>query len=101
MIPYIFTKMKTERTTSDDSEELRVLEHKYKICDMLFYYRRRFEPDRFTWIEEKKREISHRIIEILNRQKLSPRRCIICGRKLSWNHKYKFCDHCYNMRYGI
>ena len=101
MIPYIFTKMKTDRTTSDDSEELRVLEHKYKICDMLFYYRRRFEPDRFTWIEEKKREISHRIIEILNRQKLSPRRCIICGRKLSWNHKYKFCDHCYNMRYGI
>ncbi len=99
-IPYVYVRMSTDRTTSDDSEELRVLEHKYKICDMLFYYKRRFEPDRFSWISEKKREISDRIIEILNRQKLSPRRCIICGRRLSWNHKYKFCDKCFNMRYG-
>ena len=97
-LPYVYTRVKTDRTTSDDSEELRILEHKYKICDMLFYYKRRFEPDRFSWIGEKKREISDRIIEILNRQKLSPRRCIICGRKLSWNHRFKFCERCYNMR---
>lgn len=100
-VPYAFPRLRVRNISEDNSETLRVLEHQYKICDMLFYYKRRFEPERFTWIEQKKSEISDRIIMILNKQKLSPRRCIQCGRKLSWNHKYKICDQCYNtsMRY--
>ena len=92
--PYIHARVKADRTTSDDSEELRSLEHRYKICDMLFYYKRRFEPDRFTWIDDRKKELSARIIEILNKQKLSPRRCIYCGRKLPWDYRYRICERC-------
>ena len=92
--PYIYAKVKSDRMHSDDNEELRSLEHRYKICDMLFYYKRRFEPDRFSWIEEKKGEISGRIIEILNKQKLAPRRCMQCGRKLPWNVRSRLCDRC-------
>ncbi len=98
-VPYAFPRLRIRGISEDNSEALGMLEHQYKICDMLFYYKRRFEPERFTWIEQKKSEISDRIIAILNRQKLSPRRCIQCGRRLSWNHKYKICDRCFNMSY--
>ena len=92
--PYIYPKVRADRHHTDDNEELRSLEHRYKICDMLFYYKRRFEPDRFTWIDEKKGEISGRIIEILNKQRLAPRRCMQCGRKLPWNYRYRVCNQC-------
>ena len=92
--PYIHARVNADRFSSDDNEELRSLEHRYKICDMLFYYKRRFEPERFSWIDERKREISGKIIEILNKQKLSPRRCIQCGRKLPWDSRSRLCERC-------
>ena len=100
-VPYVYPRIRVNNWAEDVSEALGILEHQYKVCDMLFYYKKRFEPERFGWIEEKKGEISGKIIALLAQQKLSPRRCIQCGRKLPWNHKYKICDKCFNMRNGI
>ena len=95
---YIFTKIHVHEITGSYSDDLRVLEHQYKMCDMLFYYKKRFEPERFGWIEAKKAEISGRIIEILNKQELSQKRCIACGRKLPWNYRYTICERCHSGR---
>lgn len=83
-----------------EKADLGDLEQWYKACDLLYYYKTRYERDNFQWVSAKKNEISKKIIEILDQQKLQPRKCGSCGKTLEWNYPYGICQKCYNKRYS-
>ncbi len=77
---------------------LEKLEQKFRICDLLYSYLRKFYPleSLMSEVSAVKGGIAHEIITILERQRFQGRRCRICGRKLAWNDEYGICDHCYD-----
>ena len=48
----------------------------------------------------RKNEISARIMELLSRQRLSMKKCRICGKELPFRHKYGVCEECFNRSEG-
>ncbi|MBQ1580352.1 MAG: hypothetical protein IIZ86_04400, partial [Firmicutes bacterium] len=43
----------------------------------------------------RKNEISARIMELLSRQRLSMKKCRICGKELPFRHKFGVCEECF------
>ncbi len=71
-------------------------EEAYRICDLLYYYNEKFgNSDKNKEILEVKREISNKIIDLLESHELQERTCKICGKVLRWNHPYGVCDRCF------
>ena len=83
---------------------LEGLEQLFRFLDLLYGYCDRFSHPEYTEeLMRKKNRISKAILSILERQKLNPRRCRVCGRKIRWNHPYSICENCYRRqikRYG-
>ncbi len=77
---------------------LEKLEQKFRICDLLYSYLRKFYPREslMSQVSAVKGGIAHEIISILERQRFQGRRCRICGRRLAWNDDYGICDRCYH-----
>ena len=80
-----------------DAGSLDKLERKFRICDLLYSYLRKFNPDTLLMNEVSavKSRITHEIIRILEKQRFQGRRCRLCGRKLPWNYEYSICEICY------
>ena len=80
-----------------DAGSLDKLERKFRICDLLYSYLRKFHPVGLLMSEVSavKSGITHEIIRILEKQRFQGRRCRICGRKLPWNYEYSICEICY------
>ena len=79
------------------SWDLEKLEEKFKVCDLLYAYLRKFYPvgSLMNQVSAVKSGITHEIIRILDKQRFQGRRCRICGKKLPWNFEYDICDYCY------
>ena len=80
-----------------DAGSLEKLERKFRICDLLYSYLRKFYPveSLMSEVSAVKSAITHEIIRILEKQRFQGRRCRICGRKLPWNYEYGICERCY------
>ena len=92
--------MPTEKSVTDIGSNLDELEKQFRLCDLLYTYCDRFDhPEFLKELMEVKNLISLRIMKTLATQKLRPRRCRYCGRKLAWNHPYSMCERCYRNRY--
>ena len=80
-----------------DSGGLDKLERKFRICDLLYAYLRKFYPAEslISEVSAVKSGIAHEILRILERQRFQGRRCRICGRKLPWNYEYSICEYCF------
>ncbi len=76
------------------------LEYLFRLCDLLYSYCERFShPEHREELMLVKNRISKAILSILSKQRLSPRRCRFCGRRIPWNHPYAMCESCYRRRY--
>ncbi|MBQ1493210.1 MAG: hypothetical protein IIZ39_14750, partial [Blautia sp.] len=82
------------------NNDLAALERQYRALDMLYYYKRHFEPEAYENLEEIRENLSHLILEILRAQKLKQRTCRYCQKKLPWYHPYAMCDECHRDRYS-
>ena len=80
-----------------ESGGLDKLERKFRVCDLLYAYLRKFYPveSLISEVSAVKSGIAHEILRILERQRFQGRRCRICGRKLPWNYEYSICEHCF------
>jgi hypothetical protein len=80
-----------------NSWNLDKLEEKFRVCDLLYAYLRKFYPveSLMNQVSAVKSGITHEIIRILDKQRFQGRRCRICGKKLPWNFEYDICDYCY------
>jgi ATP-dependent RNA helicase SUPV3L1/SUV3 len=89
-------------TRGYDSGSLDKLERKFRICDLLYSYLRKFYPveSLMSEVSAVKSGIAHEIIHILERQRFQGRRCRICGRKLPWNYEYSICEYCFENNRG-
>lgn len=98
-IPFVYEdNMTIPEESAATEKDMEDLELSYKICDLLFNYKRRFARDEFEWVLPKKNQISAIISAILAKQSFSPKRCRVCGRALSFKHKSGICDRCYFTR---
>jgi ATP-dependent RNA helicase SUPV3L1/SUV3 len=79
--------------TADDLPEL---EESYRIYDLTYYYLDRFGHEKdIGFVLESKMSISRSIMGILESQKLKPKTCRSCGRKLMWYYPYGVCQRCF------
>ena len=85
-----------------DHDSIGTLERQHRILDLYFNLARKFQPEQETLdlIMEKKRICSERIMKILEKQKLSGKKCRMCGRELPWNYPYGVCEKCHYSAYG-
>ncbi|MBQ6551234.1 MAG: hypothetical protein IJL78_07495 [Lachnospiraceae bacterium] len=91
----------SEKKLEDIGSNLDELEEQFRLCDMLYNYSYRFKHPEFQQeLMERKNQISERILKVLAREKLRPRRCRICGKKLPWNYPYALCERCFRRRYN-
>ena len=82
------------------SGSLDELEYLFRLCDLLYSYCDRFRHPEFTKeLMQQKNRISAAILKILSEQKLNPRRCRSCGKRIPWNHPYSICERCYRKIY--
>ena len=90
----------SEKKLQDIGSNLDDLEEMFRLCDLLYNYCYRFRHPEFQQeLMERKNQISERIIHVLVQQKLRPRRCRYCGKKLAWNYPFSMCERCYRKRY--
>jgi ATP-dependent RNA helicase SUPV3L1/SUV3 len=77
-------------------QALQMLETSSAVYDFLYAFTRMFgEEDELSEIIEIKRQISEKIFDILDMQKLSMRSCVSCGKKLKWSYRFNICQECY------
>ena len=77
---------------------LDALEVRFKACDMLYHYIETFtaaHTEDLRTVLMRKNEISARIMELLSRQRLSMKKCRICGKELPFRHKFGVCEECF------
>ena len=77
---------------------LDALEVRFKACDMLYHYIETFtaaHTEDLRTVLIRKNEISARIMELLSRQRLSMKKCRICGKELPFRHKFGVCEECF------
>ena len=80
-------------------QALQSLETASAVYDFLYNFARVFgEEDELATILEIKRQISEKIFEILDMQKLSMKTCIYCGKKLKWSYRYTMCQECFRKK---
>ncbi|MBR3748347.1 MAG: hypothetical protein IKN28_00535, partial [Firmicutes bacterium] len=82
----------------DEQMPLDVLEVQFKACDMLYHYIEAFtagHTEDLRAVLMRKNEISARIMELLSRQRLSMKKCRICGKELPFRHKFGVCEECF------
>ena len=87
----------------DEGMPLEVLEVQFKACDMLYHYIETFtaaHAEDLRAVLMRKNEISSRIMELLSRQRLSMKKCKICGKELPFRHKFGVCEECFSSRGG-
>jgi ATP-dependent RNA helicase SUPV3L1/SUV3 len=84
-----------------NKQALQILETSSAVYDFLYAFTRLFgsEEDLYP-ILKVKRQISEKIFEILDRQKLSMKSCKYCGKKLKWSYKYNVCQECFRKGKG-
>lgn len=77
------------------------LEHRYKICDLVYYFANKFwkNKDIIDEITEAKSKISKLTMAALDRKAIKGKMCKQCGHKLPWNYAYKICQDCYKGNY--
>ena len=80
------------------SKKMEVLESAYHFCDLLYNYCSKFDEEDCGKVMERKKEISEKIIEILQTSEFSKRKCKYCGKTLPWNYPYSMCEKCYHNR---
>ena len=79
-----------------EDADIREYELGYRVCDLFFYHATRFgDPDEAYLIMQQKRILSGRIMDILSKEKLSFRKCRLCGKPLPWNYPFGVCDRCH------
>ena len=77
---------------------LDALEVRFKACDMLYHYIETFtaaHTDDLRTVLMRKNEISGRIMELLSKQRLSMKKCRICGKELPFRYKFGVCEDCF------
>lgn len=80
--------------------DIHALERDFRTCDLIYYYVSRFPHDYDSNIVlELKKKISEKIMEQLSLQRLSSRKCRICGRPMKWNDRFAICDRCFRRNY--
>ena len=87
----------------DPDTPLDILEVRFKECDMLYHYIEAFTEGRIDDLRAvlmRKNDISARIMELLSRQRLSMKRCRICGKELPFRHKFGICEDCFARERG-
>ena len=85
----------------DDEAEnaLQELEISSAVYDFLYAFTRMFgREEDLSDILDGKRKISDKIFVILDRQNLSLKTCIYCGRRLNWAYRYTVCPDCFRNR---
>ena len=81
--------------------DMETLELAYKKCDLLHNFAYKFNIKDFDnkaflkTVFERKRAISEKIIELLEKRSYAGKRCSECGCELSWEYPYKMCNNCY------
>lgn len=96
--PYNYQRFLPEVYDHDQYQYLNTLEEDYKVCDLLYFYMARFHPmEEYEDISSRKKRISEQIVKILNRQKLTGKKCRYCGSNMPWNHPYGICEECYRL----
>ena len=77
-------------------QALQLLETASSVYDFLYNFVRCFgDEEDLEPLLEVKRQISEKIFEILDMQKLSMKTCVCCGRKLKWSYRYTMCQKCF------
>ncbi len=79
-------------------EPLDALETRFKACDMLYHYIESSDmadPEDLRTVLLRKNEISSQIMAELSRQKLSMKKCKICGKELPFRYKFSVCEECF------
>ena len=90
-------KLVSQEKLKTYSNNMELLERKYKLYDLLYSYCDKFHHDEFVnQILEDKKLLSQMLIDLLKREKYSIKKCKCCGRILPWNYKYGMCRSCYN-----
>ena len=82
---------------------LDALEVRFKACDMLYHYIETFtaaHTEDLRTVLMRKNEISARIMELLSKQRLSMKKCRICGKELPFRHKFGVCEECFARAQG-
>ena len=98
--PYTFKKMCKEFSISPVYDTISELEEVHKCCDIVYAYAYKFKYTKETpSILDMKKQISEKIMELLKRQKLEPRKCKYCGKVLPWNYSYGMCYECHDEMY--
>lgn len=88
-------ELESVRSTYQDAD-MSEAEEAYKVCDLLYYYNEKFgNESKNAEILAVKKEISGKIIELLESHELQERTCKVCGRLLKWNHPYSVCERCF------
>ena len=81
---------------ASNQKELKLLEMKYRLCDLVYFYASRFRyDDQLETIMEAKRAISAAIMEKLKTYEWEGNRCKYCGRPLKWDDPFTICERCY------
>lgn len=90
-----------ENIGEGDNEALQLLEISSAVYDFLYSFTRLFgEEEQLQGILNGKRKISEKIFTILDKQNLSLKSCIYCGKKLKWSYRYTMCQECYRKKHG-
>jgi ATP-dependent RNA helicase SUPV3L1/SUV3 len=96
----VILQYSADNVNATSKQALQTLETCSAVFDFLYSFTRMFGEEEDLWnILEIKREISEKIFEILDMQKLSMKSCIICGRKLKWSYSYTICQECYRKKH--
>lgn len=78
------------------AKELKQLEAKYRLCDLIYFYAARFcHNDQLDLIMAAKHAISTAIMDKLKTYEWEGNRCRYCGRPLRWDDPFTMCDRCY------
>jgi ATP-dependent RNA helicase SUPV3L1/SUV3 len=83
------------------SDELKTLERAYRICDLLYQYANKCGRETFIEpVNAAKRQLSEKMMQLLDRDQLENKKCPGCGRELPWAYPYSLCDDCYEQKHG-
>ena len=83
----------------EEGNALQLLELYSGVYDFLYSYTRMLgDEDDLGEILAMKRKISELIFEILDKQNLSMKTYLMCGKKLKWSYRYTVCQECHRKK---
>lgn len=99
--PRILQKIPYVPDRAYDARDLDELEGQFRVCDLLYGFCDKFRHFGYTEaIMTCKKELSDKIISILDKQALKGRTCKSCGKTIPWNYPYGICRVCYEKQYS-